>query len=304
MNMSHKPMDTVLSACERDELELLQRLVRCNEFRRSINVKEREVYPLEYACRENGMAFVDTLLKSGAKDTIEDAHGNKPIHIACKRKVDSTKKVKLLVKQNKENINRRNRRDDTPLILACIAGKTDTVKFLIQNGADMDAIDESGHFLLERAAYYDLSEIIYTAILNGANVNQADIKTGNTSLHIAANFGSFKAVQALTSNPYCDVNIRNKRNQTALDIAQSKPESSLALQKHPEIAEHLQKLKSEKDPKYKIALQWDGLEREWELFLVNLEHIDHTAIQKLTNERQRIKGQLNTESDFSTHRLC
>ena len=290
--------DTLLTTLETKDKGLLNKLLSIKGRHPMINKQERGVFPLEYALHENEIDFVEVLLDGGAKDTFLDKNGHSAIHIACITKVDTLAKIKLLVQRNRTNVNRRNAHSSTPLILACIAKNTDAVQFLIEEGAELDARDNAGQTLLNRAAYYNLPEIIRIAMHYLANINEKDPKNGNTPLHIAAHFASFQAVEAFTSNPNCDIKARNKANKTALDIARSEPVSTV--KGYDKIVEHISNLNTKQ---YKITLQWNGLEKEWQLFSEHSKHIKGTALEKLATEMQNVQKKMTENSNCSNEEI-
>lgn len=56
-------------------------------------------------------------------------------------------------------------------------------------------------------------------IQNGADVNSARNEDGNTALHFTAGLGMAKVVQYLVDIG-ADINVKNKKDQTPLDLAE------------------------------------------------------------------------------------
>lgn len=89
----------------------------------------------------------------------------------------------------------------TPLLAACVFGKTEAAKLLIKQGADMTLVsaDGSGSAPLTVAAFFGHAEIAKALIENGALIN-AKNKVGNTALNAVSHAwgpaveGFYKAV--------------------------------------------------------------------------------------------------------------
>jgi len=96
------------------------------------------------------------------------------------------------------------RKIDENLIQACIEGKTEIIKVLIDSGADVDARDEEGHTGLMRACQCGHSEVADVLVHHGADVNLVGPE-GCTALSLAIEKGDqdtialLKAKQKTTS---------------------------------------------------------------------------------------------------------
>ena len=101
-------------------------------------------------------------------------------------------------------------------------GKVDVVKFLIQNGADVNAVDKRKHtfdrtgllLALERG-HFDVAKLL---IQSGADVNIVDGYEKKSPLHVAAKVGRINVVKVLIQNG-AQVNYGDKDNYTALHRA-------------------------------------------------------------------------------------
>ena len=72
-----------------------------------------------------------------------DENFNSNLHIAVLN--DSIKLVKYFLSKRKKNINAKNNKGQTSLHLACSNGNEDIINLLIQNGANIDALDLKGN---------------------------------------------------------------------------------------------------------------------------------------------------------------
>lgn len=81
-------------------------------------------------------------------------------------------------------INTKNNLGHTPLFLACNVGYLDTVKLLVDNGADINALTEELETPLMHSAGKGNYPVVEYLIKNGARLNEQD-KDGHTALIIA-----------------------------------------------------------------------------------------------------------------------
>jgi uncharacterized protein len=105
-----------------------------------------------------------------------------------------------------------------PLILANQQGRSDVVRFLIEQNAASDVIDEYGNNALWAACYAESSDCIDALIDAGVNINHQNSASGATALIFAASSGREKVVEHLLAagaNPY----LKTHDDFTALDLA-------------------------------------------------------------------------------------
>ncbi|XP_037037864.1 putative ankyrin repeat protein RF_0381 isoform X2 [Bradysia coprophila] len=108
---------------------------------------------------------------------------------------DTPDLVKFLLKEG-ANINATDEDGKTALMKASNNGRYETVKFLIDNEADVNAKDTNGKTPLMFAAAFDNSKIVRLLVDNGANINATD-NSGWSTLIYAAYDGRDRAVRAL-----------------------------------------------------------------------------------------------------------
>jgi ankyrin repeat protein len=70
-----------------------------------------------------------------------------------------------------------------PLYLAAGEGRLDVVRYLLDEGADVNAREQFGHTALSEAVYYGQTPVIKELVLRGADLNV--IGEGGTALDIA-----------------------------------------------------------------------------------------------------------------------
>ena len=105
----------------------------------------------------------------------------------------------------------------TALHWAAEKGHADVARVLIENGADVNAVDKWKQSALHRAANGGHVEIVKVLIQNGADVNAVDW-IESTALHWAAKYGHVDVVKVLIQNG-ADVNAVRKDKWTALHWA-------------------------------------------------------------------------------------
>ncbi|NLD92623.1 MAG: ankyrin repeat domain-containing protein [Fibrobacter sp.] len=101
---------------------------------------------------------------------------------------------------------------------ACSKGDLASVKKIVNDGADINAIDSRGRTALFEAAWGGYNDIVKFLLDNGANANLAD-STGYTPVMRAAEEGHDSVVATLVQKG-ADVNVHGKvRGTTALMLA-------------------------------------------------------------------------------------
>ena len=123
--------------------------------------------------------------------------------------------VKYLI-DNGANINSEN--DDIPaLLMASYRGHLEIVKYLVGKGADVNIKDQNGTTALINASGQGHIEIVKYLVGKGADVHTKNIE-GKTALLWASDNGNLDIVEYLVENG-ANINIKNEDGKTALDIA-------------------------------------------------------------------------------------
>ena len=129
------------------------------------------------------------------------------------------------------DVNAKDALGRTPLGIAAEKGHAEVVKFLIENGAEVNITDSSDNtpliFIIHKTGNLEITERL---LERGAIVN-AQNRTGETALMYAAWRGHSEIVRLLLAY-HADVTLKNKQGDTALTLAESK--------KHLEIVQMLQ----------------------------------------------------------------
>ncbi|PCJ54607.1 MAG: hypothetical protein COA79_21735 [Planctomycetota bacterium] len=129
-------------------------------------------------------------------------------------------KVKSFLSQDPSLINQADENGFTALHEVAGEEQFETIKYLIDNGADVNAINNDGTTPLHLAAY---SEAIELLIINGANINAIN-KEGDTPLMISTLCQDAEELIETLLTSDADISVKNNKGQTALDMAKMRNE--------------------------------------------------------------------------------
>ncbi|XP_075241022.1 transient receptor potential cation channel subfamily A member 1 homolog isoform X2 [Convolutriloba macropyga] len=215
---------------------------------------------LHVAVDQNCLKTVEVLFEHGAEAHIrmEDNY-NYPLHLAAQN--GEMEMLELVFNQAKEQthkqgsdiLNVQNKGFETPLHKAASYNREKAIEFLLQNGANIDAVDEDGYTALLVAAYKG-HEAVTEQLLNakadasvvdslGKNLlhmvaetesvplakkllEKSDVKdllserdqVGNTPLHVAARNGTAEMLRVFYDKGG-DITMKNEDEQTVLHLA-------------------------------------------------------------------------------------
>ncbi len=184
---------------------------------------------LFYAVHGGNLNIVGTLIAHGAKaDTQphlphQDSRLTSALHLAAD--YGDLPMCKLLIKHGaKVNVQSpeveggsyRNARE-TPLHHAAAAGNAELVTFLLDQGAELNAVSGWGRTPLHDAVLFGTPATVEALLARGAKVNTAT-ETGQTPLHSAAAYKDHAAVEQLLAHGAAP-NPRDEQGQTPLSIA-------------------------------------------------------------------------------------
>ncbi|XP_031224475.1 ankyrin repeat domain-containing protein 12 isoform X3 [Mastomys coucha] len=154
------------------------------------------------------------LMQMTARDNSPDSTPSHPSQAA-----PAQKKTPSSSSRQKDKINKRNERGETPLHMAAIRGDVKQVKELISLGANVNVKDFAGWTPLHEACnvgYYDVAKILIAA---GADVNTQGLDD-DTPLHDSASSGHRDIVKLLLrhgGNPFQ----ANKHGERPVDVAET-----------------------------------------------------------------------------------
>ncbi|XP_048242766.1 uncharacterized protein LOC124128465 isoform X2 [Haliotis rufescens] len=129
---------------------------------------------------------VKLLVNKGADVSLVDKDGNNILHYACME--GDVETVKCVLSRNMVDINSRGQRSRTPVMLAAGWGNGELVELLVNEGADVSLVDDEGYNIL----------------------------------HLACMIGHLETPEFVLSQNVVDIDARDKRGQTAADIARRK----------------------------------------------------------------------------------
>lgn len=173
----------------------------------------RGSFALVEAVRLNNYDLVKYLISQKADTTKVYADGNTILLYALKEKVRDAIIAVLL--QNGADVNARDTKNQTPLMLALMANNLDWVNLLLDNFADISSKTPNGKTMLSFALENNVStEILQALLAKGANVNMTD-DDGTVVALKAMSLGRFDVVQLFLQNG-ADVNLKNQNNENLL----------------------------------------------------------------------------------------
>ena len=182
--------------------------------------------PLHIASSLSMLEVARMLLDHGANIHAENVHGQTPLHIMSQRAIhtrDESDLVQLLLSQGAE-VNARDKNQATALLLACIHCKPKTAEGLLENGADIRAVNIHGQNALHLVSHTDLYqgpsqdqfklELATILLERGVDINGRD-KDESTPLHLASRRGE-EVITKVLLNHRAQVNAEDTRGQTSL----------------------------------------------------------------------------------------
>lgn len=174
---------------------------------------------LHLAARGNSRESLDIsrlLLEYGVERNDRDKKGNTPLMIAAR---NEDKQLVNLLLDNGADPNIPNEEMEYPLIAAIIAGNREIISSLFDKGADSNIMDEEGHTPLMLASVMpEQVQIVDMLVKNKAKVNAQD-KEGMTALMYACRALNVDAVSYLVKYGKADLSIKDKEGHVAEEYA-------------------------------------------------------------------------------------
>ena len=169
---------------------------------------------LHWAAKGGSQEALSALMTAKADPNLKDRQGRTPLWGA----VETTPAVVKFLIDNGADVNARDTVNATPLLWAAGFGRPETVKLLLESKADVKAVDDNGWTALIWAAGIGQPETVGILVKAGADLNAADRQTGDTPLLRAARTGKPESLKVLLAAG-ADINARNNLKQTALHCA-------------------------------------------------------------------------------------
>jgi ankyrin repeat protein len=185
--------------------------------------------PLVYAIEEDRMALAELLLDNGSDVTLRSSAYRMPLVFVPFLRKNAA--LTSMVISGCPDVNIRDSLANTPLSWASRFGYLDSVRFLLEKGADVDIVSVHNKTPLMEAAekgHYDVAVLL---VRKGATVNM-QTKKGWSALMWAAEKGYDEIVSLLIGSG-ADLFAKNNKGERALVIARKN--------NHPETAEIIEK---------------------------------------------------------------
>ncbi|XP_041355511.1 uncharacterized protein LOC121373126 [Gigantopelta aegis] len=162
-----------------------------------INEKgEHNRTPLLYACRYGYVEFVKFCLENKGDMKLK-CQTDSCLHLACKSGSIDTVKILLdndILPRNKMlDINEPGHFRRTPIMYACLHGKTDIVNYLMTNGAELDTLDERGE------------NIIHMAVLSGNVELVKELLSCSKTQHLLSSLNGSSVFERASANGRYDM---------------------------------------------------------------------------------------------------
>lgn len=228
MDKKYKFIEENRNLCKEDIPEIKEWL-KYNDINKKLTVyetpdKKRELTLIEIAANNKAIEVVDFLIKRGAVVySCSEKHWNTLMEFSAA--YDYLDTIKCLLKNGYD---RETFLKDNSLIIAAVNNFPDIIKFLIEQGKDIDQADSCGFNALRMGAQENSVECVKLLCELGANVDpQTEC---DTPLYSATAEGNLEVVKILIKYG-ANVNYKNEFGTTPLRIAKT--------YKHKNIAEYL-----------------------------------------------------------------
>ena len=203
----------LLAAATNKGIEVVKLLLRNNAAIDDTNNKGETA--LQRAADIENVDVIKYLLNQGANVEKKDKTGKTPLIAAALN--DKFSAMKILIENGRANINAKDNIGRTALYLS--TGNVQTVKYLLQNGAEIDFCESGGRSPLWTASHLGHVKSVKLLIERGANVELTDSISEASSLLVASGRGMMEVVKLLIKKGKANLNAKNKKDQTALYLA-------------------------------------------------------------------------------------
>lgn len=172
------------------------------------------------AVNDGNLQAATALLNQGLEPDTADANGNTALMIASRL---GHKAVVALLIERKVNVAKRSPFGDTAVNLAALGGHVEIVRMLLDHGAELNPA--TGWSPLQYAAFENRAEMVKFLIQKGAQ-KDALAPNGYTALMLAARNGHIAAATALLHED-ADLGIKGPAGETALSIATTRKDEEM-----------------------------------------------------------------------------
>lgn len=160
--------------------------------------------------------IIRVLLEHGANLDIRNSKFHTPLMALCKKFYVMAETVKFLL-ENNANVNAKDREQRTALHWAVNSNNSDIVKLLLNYSAEIDAADNNHQTPLFWASTYGHEEIVKVLLTGGADMDARD-SFGKSPLHAAASKNHLEVAKLLLINS-ANVNALNRYKCSPLYFA-------------------------------------------------------------------------------------
>jgi len=164
------------------------------------------------AVAQDDVQQAKALLERGFDPNTLDPNGIHGLLLAVKAK--SLQTAELLIRWPKTQVESRNAADESPLMLAALAGNVELCRLLIDKDAD---VNKPGWTPLHYAATNGHVDVMRLLLEENAYIDAAS-PNGTTPLMMAAHYGTATAVKLLLESG-ADPMLKNELGLTAFDFA-------------------------------------------------------------------------------------
>jgi ankyrin repeat protein len=177
---------------------------------------------LSAALRDDAGELMTQMLR-GADPNLRNAERQTALHLALRN--ESDKAVQTLLKHPGLDVNAINQAGETPLMLAALKARLDWMKALVARGA---LVNEAGWTALHYACSGPDRGAVRWLLEQGAEID-ARSPNGSTPLMMAAGYGESSSVDLLLKAG-ADVGLHNEQGMNAADFARRAGRDRLAEQ--------------------------------------------------------------------------
>lgn len=169
---------------------------------------------------ENAIKILNLLIKYGADVNTKNDEGTSLLDVSYRSSKSENKEMFKILVENGFDLESRINDDDsdyTPLMIAVYKEDYDMVKYLLDKGANPNAVNNEKKTALMIANDEGNNNIAKLLIEQGANINTQD-EDGCTALMTAALIGDYEMVKFLLENG-ADINTKDNDGASLLDIS-------------------------------------------------------------------------------------
>ena len=200
--------------------EVVEFLLKLNEI--SVNATDNSNQtPLMHACYDGGrLNNIKMLIQNGADIQASSSNGSTVLHFASSN--SNQEVVEFLLKLNGISANVTTNNNETPLMYACCdGGRLDNIKFLIQNGADIQTRSSNGSTILHFASRNSNQEVVeFLLKLNEISVNARDNRNRTPLMYACYDGVCLDNIKMLIQNG-ADIQASDSNGSTVLHFASS-----------------------------------------------------------------------------------